>query len=60
MPKIEKDGEPIKRFTMPISYKMWAEFRQIAFDHQMSMSQMVRQMIDKIINKYGKNKIDNK
>lgn len=44
-----------KTLVIPIEIQMWKSLRKIAFDHEISMSQLTRDAIEKIIHKYEKN-----
>lgn len=43
-----------KTIVIPVEKEMWQSLRQISFDHQISMSQLARWGIEKIIKKYKK------
>ncbi len=43
-----------KKKPIPIEYEMWRSLRQISFEKEISMSQLTRWAIEKIINKYEK------
>lgn len=44
-----------KTIVIPIEYEMWRSLRQISYEKEISMSQLTRWAIEKIINKYEKN-----
>lgn len=44
-----------KTIVIPVEYAKWKAIRQIAFDTEISMSEMIRDAIDRIIKKYNKN-----
>ena len=46
-----------KTIVTPIEKKMWASLRKISFDIEISMAELTREGIRKIINKYEK-KVD--
>ncbi len=51
-----QDTKPVyeKTIVIPVEYAKWKAIRQISFDTEISMSQLIRTAIDKIIKKYDK------
>jgi hypothetical protein len=43
-----------KKIVIPIEHHMWQALRKISYEKEISMSQLTRWAIEKIINKYGK------
>jgi hypothetical protein len=43
-----------KTLVIPIEKKMWQNLRKISFDKEISMSELTRMGIEKILNKYSK------
>ncbi len=43
-----------KTIVIPIERQMWMALRKIAYEKEISMSQLTRWAIEKIINKYDK------
>lgn len=43
-----------KTIVIPIEKTMWQSLRKISFDHQISMSQLTRDALVKLIKKYEK------
>ena len=43
-----------KTIVIPIEKQMWASLRKISFEKEISMSQLTRWAIEKVINKYEK------
>ena len=44
-----------KNLVIPISKQMWLSLRQISFDHHVSMAELTRNALQKVINKYHPN-----
>lgn len=47
-------GKYEKTIVIPIEKETWKSLRQISFEKEISMSQLARWAIEKIINKYEK------
>jgi hypothetical protein len=43
-----------KTIVVPVEYDQWKALRKVSYDHEISMSQLAREAIDKVINKYNK------
>ena len=41
-----------KTLVIPLTKQMWSSLRQISFDHQISMAELTRAALQKVINKY--------
>jgi predicted HicB family RNase H-like nuclease len=44
-----------KTLVVPLEYEMWFSLRKVAFDQQVSMNNLAREAIKKVIKKYEKN-----
>lgn len=57
--KISKNkGNYEKTLVIPIEYEMWQTLRRIAYENEVSMSQLTRSAIEKVINKFERKSID--
>ena len=54
--RVIKDNEKNKVLTLLISNKMRSQLNQIANDRNISVSELVRQAIEREVNDYGKEK----
>lgn len=43
-----------KILVIPLDFDLWKSFRKVAFDQEVSMSQLTRDAIEKIIKKHEK------
>lgn len=54
MPKEKSPIKFEKTLVIPVEMKTWAALRKISYDREVSMSELVRRGIEKIINQYKK------
>lgn len=54
MAKAKTKGTYEKTLVIPVSLEMWKSLRKISYDQELSMSQMIRESVEKIIKKYDK------
>lgn len=48
-----------KSLVIKIDYDMWKNLRRVSYETNIPQSQLVRWSVQKIIDKYSKNKVDN-
>lgn len=50
----KQDKKYKKTIVIPIEYKMWESLRKISYEKHISMSQLTRWSLEKIIDKFEK------
>lgn len=56
--KEKEKGKYSKTIVVLVEEDMWSDLRQIAFDRHMSMNELARMGMEKIISRYSKKGVD--